>query len=171
MLNMLLNYLWKTFRLVLITVVTILCFKTFFFETGRVNGVSMVPTFQDNETFLINKYALLFSSPARQQLVQCKNPLNGKLLIKRIIGIPGDTVHIHNNIITVDTAEKTTITLNESYLGPGTITQMWNNESGDIPLGRDEYFVLGDNRRESGDSRHFGSILRKDILGTIVKLP
>ncbi len=164
---MMLTYLWKTFRLVLIVVVVTLFFKTFILETGRVNGVSMVPTFHDNETFLVHKYALLFTPPARQQIIQCKNPLNNKLLIKRVIGIPGDVVHIHQNIITIDTPEKTTITLVEPYLPLNAITQMWNNESGDITLGRDEYFILGDNRRESGDSRHFGPILRKDILGAV----
>ena len=166
--TMLLSYLWKTFKLVFATVLILLFFKTFLFETGRVNGVSMVPTFTDNEPFVINKFSLLASPPVRQQIVQCRNPLNEKLLIKRIVGIPGDSVHIHSNIVTIVTKEKTEIVLVEPYLSPNSITQMWNNESGDIILGRDEYYVLGDNRRESIDSRHYGPILRKDILGTVL---
>ena|SRR3989338_1273798 len=168
---MMLQYLWKTFRIVLCAVVTILFFRTFILESGRVNGISMVPTFHDNEPFLVNKYTLLFSAPMRQHIVQFKNPLNEKLLIKRIIGIPGDTVHIHNNTVSITTHEGIEIMIYEPYLAEGAITQMWNNEPGDILLGRDEYYVLGDNRRESGDSRHFGPILRKDILGAIIKLP
>lgn len=166
---MLLRYLWKTFRLVAALVFIILFTKTFIIENGRVNGVSMDPTFKDNELFYVNKFTLLFLQPAHQQIVQCKNPLNGTLLIKRVIGIPGDTVHIHNNIITIDTKSDGTITLAEPYLKPGSITQMWNNEPADFTLSRDEYYVIGDNRRESIDSRHFGPILRKDILGSVIE--
>lgn len=163
------SYLWKTFKFTLSIVLIILFFKTFLFETGRVNGVSMVPTFKDSDIFFINKYALLFSPPTRLQVIQCRNPLKTSvLLIKRVVGLPGETVHIHSNIVSVTTTDKQTIILDEPYLPAGAITQMWNEEPGDIVLGRDEYYVLGDNRRESGDSRHFGPILRKDILGAVL---
>ena len=164
---MLLRYLWKTFRVVTFIILCILGVKTFIGEAGKVNGVSMVPTYQDNETFFVQKYTLLFTAPVRQQVVQCKNPLTGTLLIKRIIGIPGDTVHIRNNTISITAQNGTEYALVEPYLAPNSLTQMWNNESGDIILERDEYFVLGDNRRESIDSRHYGTILRKDILGAV----
>ncbi len=166
---MILAYLWKTFKIVFIGVSTVLVIETFIVEPGRVNGPSMIPTFVDNEVFYVNKFTLLFNSPTRQQIVQIKNPFNGSILnIKRIIGIPGDTVHIRNNVVTITDSKGVNIPLNESYLMTGAITQTWNNESGDIKLGRDQYYVMGDNRRESGDSRHFGPILRKDILGAVM---
>ncbi len=168
---MILRYLWKTFRVIVFFLVLFLTFKTFVVETGRVNGVSMVPTFMDGELFLVNKYALLFSPPARQDVIQTRHPLNGSILIKRIIGIPGDTVHIHDNIVSVTTSTGEDIVFNEPYLPQGSLTQMWNNEPGDIALGRDEYFILGDNRRESIDSRHYGTILRKDIFGLVLRRP
>ncbi len=166
---MILTYLWKTFKIVFIGVSAVLIIQTFIIEPGRVNGPSMLPAFVDNEVFYVNKFTLLFNSPTRQQIVQVKNPLNGSdLLIKRIIGIPGDTIHIRNNVITVTDSKDVNIPFDESYLMTGAITQTWNNKSGDIKLGRDQYYILGDNRRESVDSRHFGPILRKDILGAVI---
>ena len=166
---MMLSYLWKTLKLVLSTLFIILFFRTFLFEAGRVNGVSMTPAYKDDELFYVNKFQLLFSQPKRKQIVQSHNPLNGVVLLKRIIGIPGDTIHIHDNIITIDTKLGETITLEEPYLQPGSITKMWNNEPSDFTLKRDEYYLIGDNRRESIDSRHFGPVLRKDILGAVIQ--
>jgi signal peptidase I len=165
---MILQYLWKTFRLIFFFVAVLLILKTFIMETGRVNGVSMLPTFVDGEMFFINKYALLFTPPQRQDIIQARHPLNGTLLVKRVIGIPGDTVVIFDNTITITTSTGEQLILNEPYLSPDAITQMWNNESGTIKVGRDEYFILGDNRRESLDSRHYGKVLRKDIYGLVL---
>jgi len=170
---MFLSYLWKTFKIVASIVLALLFLRTFVIGTGRVNGVSMETTFLDNQKFYVNKFSLLISPPKRGQIVQCNNPLiEDRLLIKRIIGLPGEYVRIHENGVSVVDVNGNEIRLNETYLKAGAITQTWNGESGDYPkLGPDEYFVLGDNRRESGDSRHFGPVKREDIIGAVISPP
>ena len=168
--SMFLSYLWRTLKIVGCVVFALIFLRTFVIETGRVNGVSMETTFLDNETFFVDKFSLLVSPPSRGQVIQCRNPLaEGGLLIKRVIGLPGEYVRVHGNAVTVVDANGNEIRLNETYVKAGAITQTWNFESGDYPLiGPDEYFVLGDNRRESGDSRNFGPIKRVDILGSVI---
>ena len=164
---MLRSYLWKTFRLAFAMIVAILLVRTFVVETGRVNGVSMEPTYVDDQTFLVNKFALLFSPPERGQVVQLRDPSGAELLLKRVIGLPRESVRIHGNEVSVVDANGNTIILNETYLKPGSVTQAWNNGTGEYPiLGPNEYFVMGDNRRESVDSRHFGPVPREKILGS-----
>lgn len=162
------SYLWKTFKFVVGTVTVILFVRTFMVETGRVNGVSMEPTYFDNETFLVNKFSLLLSPPKRGQVIQCKNPASGALLIKRVIGLPGETVQFRDNKVFVTDSNGNFIQLNETYLGPDIITKPWDEAAIDpFVLKKNEYFILGDNRRQSADSRHFGPISRDEILGAV----
>lgn len=164
---MLFSYLWKTFRIVLIAGCGILFFRTFIVETGRVNGVSMEPTYIDNNTFFINKFQLLFSPPFRGQIVQCKSTTDNKLLIKRIIGLPGEVIHIHDNSVSITDINGNEIILNETYLEKDSITKMPDGKSADIPIPENAYFVMGDNRRESIDSRTYGALPRETITGSI----
>lgn len=166
---MILPYLWKTTRIVLITTFSILFLRTLIIDINRVNGVSMEPNFFDQQTFYTNKFLLLFSLPKRGQIVSCKSPVDGTLMIKRIIGLPGEQVHIKNNRIYITDTQGNSKELNEPYLSESTITQPWDGGATIFPkLGPDEYFVLGDNRRESLDSRIFGAISRKHILGAVI---
>lgn len=164
---MLFSYLWKTFRIVLIASCGLLFLRTFIVETGRVNGVSMEPTYIDNNTFYVNKFQLLFSEPFRGQIVQCKNLTENKLLIKRIIGLPGEVVHIHENKVSVTDKNGNEILLNETYIKKDAVTKMPEGGSGDIPVPENHYFVMGDNRRESIDSRVYGPMPRENIIGSV----
>lgn len=164
---MLFSYLWKTFRIVLIAGMTLLFFRTFIVETGRVNGVSMEPTFIDNNTFFVNKFQLLFSVPFRGQLVQCKSIDGNALLIKRVIGLPGEVIHIRENKVSITDVNGNEILLNETYIKKDAITRMPNGKNTDIPIPENHYFVLGDNRRESIDSRVYGPMPRENIIGSV----
>jgi len=166
---MFLSYLWKTLKLIVSVTLTILFVRTLVIEPGRVNGVSMEPTYFDDQLFFINKFQLIFSKPRRGQIVQCRKPNADTLLIKRIIGLPGETVHVRDNQVYVTGTDGKTFQLLEPYLGPGVVTQMLDKKPFDFPtLRADEYFVLGDNRRESGDSRTFGPFRRDLILGLVI---
>lgn len=163
---MFLSYLWKTFRIIVGFAVTILVVRTLVIEPGRVNGVSMEPTYLDNQLFFLNKFQLLLSLPRRGQVIQCRKPGYDTLLIKRIVGLPGETVSIRENRVQITSADGTTSWLDEPYLPSGVATLMPDQKPITFPtLGPSEYFILGDNRRFSGDSRDFGAVPRDAIVG------
>ncbi|HLY30372.1 MAG TPA: signal peptidase I [Ktedonobacterales bacterium] len=123
-----------------------------------VDGPSMRPTLQTNEFILVDKSAYFFSSPQRGDVIVFHFPLDPrKDYVKRVIGIPGDTVTVTAaGIVTVDG-----VTLKEPYVND--LTNPFRPET--ITLGPNQYFVLGDNRGDSSDSRDWGPVPRKDIVG------
>ncbi len=142
----------------------------FFMQPHQVNGQSMVPTFQDKEYLLTDKVSYKRRVPERGEVVVFKAPPSagcpegtGCDFIKRMIALPGETVEVKNGHIFVNGVE-----LNEYYLPSDFVTQPGNYTSrGPVTLGQDEYFVVGDNRSHSSDSRSWGPISYKDIVGRV----
>ncbi len=144
----------------------ILCLLTKFFivDGGIIEGPSMEPTFTSGSYFIINKTAFYFAPPKRGDIVQIIR--DNRLIIKRIIGVPGDVITIKQGAVWVNG-----IRLPEPYLPPFTDTSLLGQHGEkDYTLHAKEYFVLGDNRIQSSDSRIFGPILRSTIIGKIIKL-
>lgn len=115
----------------------------------------MVPTFEDNELLLTEKISYYFGKPKRGDIIVFEAPQARKAdFIKRIIGLPDETVEINNNSVFINGNK-----IEEDYIKVPT--------SGNIllKLGPDEYFVLGDNRTASSDSRYFGSIKDNSLKG------
>lgn len=143
--------------------------RTFIVEPGGVNGGSMEPHFIDADVFFVNKFILLLRSPQRGDIVQAKHPTDpNKIIIKRVVGVPGDRVVIRQNTVFIENASGELFRLHEPYLAPNTITLTPTN----APLRTDiiqpfHYYVLGDNRSASKDSRDFGPINRTNIYGVI----
>jgi signal peptidase I len=137
----------------------------FLLQSVRVVGMSMVPTLQDSQLYLLNKWVLHFRAPHRSEIVVLRDPLDGGFAVKRIIGLAGDSVYLSDGAIYVN-GEK----LSEPYLPQGTLTfanpglrdQLFKCQTG-------QYFVLGDNRANSLDSRAYGPVSRHDILGLIIR--
>ena len=103
--------------------------------------------------------------PVRGDVVVLDLPNNeSRALIKRVVGLPGDTVTISNNTVKIDRAGDPTLTLNEPYLDPNNFGGPTDQE---IILKEQEYFVLGDNRHVSSDSRTWGVLPRVDIVGRV----
>lgn len=140
----------------------------FFMQPHQVNGQSMVPTFQSGEYVLTDKVSYKTRNPIRGEVVVIHAPEaahcpqgTGCDFIKRIIGLPGETIEVVDNSIKVDG-----VALHEPYIPsdyetlPGKFTQ-----NGPITLGPDEYFVCGDNRPYSADSRAWGPVLKSGIIG------
>ena len=135
----------------IIVIVVVVFIRTFIVTPVKVNGTSMYPTLEGGEIMLLNKLGKI----DRYDIVVLKIDAENDNLIKRIIGLPGETVEIKDNKVYINDKEF------EDSFGYG-IT--YNIDK--VTLGDDEYFVLGDNRIVSLDSRVFGKIKKKDIKGT-----
>lgn len=123
----------------------------------------MEPSFFDGEYLLTDKLSYRIGQPKRGDVIVFAAPPNEKEdFIKRIIALPGERVAIRNNQVFVNDKE-----LEEGYLGEGTFTFSGSllAEDKQISLGENEYFVLGDNRNHSSDSRVWGSVPAKNIVG------
>jgi len=148
--------------------------RFFIVSSSEVNGPSMEPTFVDQDLFFLNRTVYLFFPPERYDIIQVINLEEKKHVVKRIIGLPGEVVtlrggdvHISKNIGAVSTS----VQLDETaYLPPYTQTLPFQS-SGVVSfyLQNDEYFVLGDNRPNSVDSRYYGPIKRSNIVGKVIQ--
>lgn len=150
-------------------VIAALLIRTFVFEPVRVDGSSMADTLHDKEMVFVTKFDYLFGDPSRQDVVICHYPDRKEYFVKRLIGLPGDTIEIKYDL---STAQKVVFIngepLDEPYLTPERNTRLSLMEP--ITLGEDEYFVMGDNRDNSNDSRNLddvGPISRKAIVGHV----
>lgn len=126
----------------------------FLVQPHRVKGESMVPNFLDGELLLTEKVSYRLYKPARGDVIVFQAPERKVDFIKRVIGLPGETIKIENGEIYIN-QEK----LGESYISQSTEGSL------EVTVGANEYFVLGDNRGASSDSRSFGTIKKKTIKG------
>lgn len=128
-----------------------------------VDGPSMEPGLHTGELVLVNQLAYRFGSPQRGDVVVLHPPSdpNGQPFIKRIIGLPGDVITVTTTSIIVDG-----VTLHEPYIYPIGPDEIENTSVLDHQkVGPNEYFVLGDHRTDSTDSRVFGGVPRQNIIG------
>ncbi|MEK7165274.1 MAG: signal peptidase I [Patescibacteria group bacterium] len=135
----------------------------FLYQPHQVKGASMEPNFHDGEYILTNKFEYRFSEPKRGDVIVFKSPQNPDIdFIKRIIGLPGDRVKLINNHYVINDQE-----LAELYLAPTLYTYFGSylKEGQEIVVPKDHFFVSGDNRPRSSDSREWGPIHRSAIIG------
>jgi len=131
----------------------------FAIQSYRVSGPSMLPGLQTDDYVLVNKIAYLFHAPERGDVIVFHYPLDtSEDFIKRVIGLPGDTVTLDNKTVHVDG-----VVLHEPY-----ISEAYNPSGKTIKVPMDEYFVLGDNRPLSDDSRDWGFVPKADLVGKAV---
>lgn len=155
--------LFDIVKTVLIVLVIFFASRYFLVQPFVVEGHSMDPNFSDQEYLLVNRLSYRISTPTRGDVVVFQAPNNPKYdYIKRIIGLPGDTVVIKNNQVIVNGE-----VLNEKYLATGTETLIKNSKTAtlEVKLNDNEYFVLGDNREHSSDSREWGILPKSMIIG------
>jgi signal peptidase I len=132
-----------------------------------VSGTSMEPNFHDWNYLIVDRVSYTFSEPQRGDVVVLDLPQEtSRALIKRIIGLPGDTIILDGTTVTiVNAAHPNGFQLSEPYLDPANVGGATNLR---VTLGTNEFFVLGDNRRVSADSRLWGNLPRKDIVGRVI---
>lgn len=145
----------------LLTIVIVLPIRLFVAQPFIVNGESMLPTFQNGQYLIVDELTYRFRSPDRGEVIIFRFPNDpSKFFIKRVIGLPGETIElIENDVFITSTDGSTTILLEEEY-----IELQKNNDSVTI-LEDDEYFVMGDNRLASLDSRIWGPLGEDFVVG------
>jgi len=139
--------------------------RTFLVQPFLVSGTSMVPTFSNGDYVLTDELTYRIRPPERGEVVVFHDVSDSSTyLIKRVIGLPGETVIIKNNIVTIENKQNPNgFVLNETYLPAGTITA--GDE--DIALSSSSYFMMGDNRAVSYDSRSWGPLPAGNIVGLV----
>ena len=155
-----LSFLWETAKIFIIALVIVVPIRYFLFQPFFVKGASMDPNFADGQYLIIDEISYRFQEPARGEVVVFKYPYDtSQRYIKRIIGLPGEDIKIKDGKVFI--ADKV---LDESaYLSADTVTA----GSLEITLGSNEYFVMGDNRLASSDSRRWGPVSRENIIGRV----
>lgn len=144
------NYI-KEFLPYFMVILVVVLIKTFVVSPIRVNGASMDPTLNDKDIMLLDEISYRFSDIERFDIVVVKE--EDEYLIKRVIGLPGETVEYKNDKLYID--------------GKYVKEDFKHKETFDFSttLGKDEYFIMGDNRTNSTDSRVFGPISRDKVMG------
>ena len=158
--------IWETIEVALIAVVSVLIIRTFLVQPFLVSGASMEPNFHNGDYLLIDELSYRFREPERGEVIVFHYPNDEKYYyIKRIIGLPGEELEFKNGKITVfneDFSKGTTLT--EKYLPFYEETTSANQK---IKVSENEYFVLGDNRDFSFDSRSWGAVKKSEIIGAV----
>jgi signal peptidase I len=142
----------------IVAVIVVLMINFFVATVFIVDGVSMEPNYHTGEVVVANRWQYLFGKPERYDAVTLKFPgdPDHKKYIKRVIGIPGDTIAIQNGQVSVNNQK-----IAEPYLSFGTLTLPDMIKT----LGPDDYFLMGDNRDNSSDSRIWGVAPSRDLIG------
>ncbi|MCD4760648.1 signal peptidase I [bacterium] len=150
--------IFEIVKVVLISLAIILPIRLFLVQPFYVEGASMEPNFYQNEYLIIDELSYRFNQPQRGEVIIFKNPKNTKAyFIKRIIGLPGEEVELKEGVVFVD-GEK----LSEPY-----IEHFSSDSHSLLTLAEDEYFVMGDNRTNSLDSRQIGTINKNHVIGRV----
>ena len=154
-------FVWEVLKIFIIASVIVLPIRYFLFQPFIVKGDSKAPNFLSGDYLIVDELSYRFSDPQRGEVIVFKYPKDTtQRFIKRVIGLPGETVNIKNGSITISKDGKSFI-LDEKYLPFDLKTYGEVN----TVLGSDEFFVLGDNREFSYDSRRWGNVPREDIIG------
>lgn len=154
------NFFLETVKMLILAGITIGVVRYFLFKPFYVKGQSMEPNFYEKDYLIIDELTYRFKEPQRGEVVVLKAPVGKDHYLKRVIGLPGERIKIEDGKVFIyNSSHPQGVVVEEFYLDEKTVgSNQWT-------LGLDEYFVLGDNRNESYDSRRFGPIKKNSIVG------
>lgn len=167
------KFSWARFFRHLFGLIAILClsFISYFLisncivQSVTVSGPSMTPNLLNGGNYFVNRLAYVQSDPKHTDIVEVRDPQDGTLVVKRIIATPGESIYFKNGVVYVNSKR-----IFEPYLEPRTPTFAYEKSAEEfICCGADQYYVLGDNRNNSTDSRTFGPVPRANILGKVMQ--
>lgn len=153
--------IWELVRFALIAIVIVVPIRLFIAQPFIVSGSSMVPTFENGQYLIIDEISYRLENPKRDDVVVFRYPNDTtKFFIKRIIGLPGEIVDIKGNEVTIINKEHPEgFKLDQPY-----VKNIANNMT-HFELKDNEYFVMGDNRSASSDSRYWGAVPKNLLVG------
>ena len=161
-----LNIIWEFSQTLAFSLGIFVVIYTFLFMPTIVLGSSSYPTVIEGEKMIISKIAYQLDKPHRGDFIIMKSPTNPDVeFIKRIVGLPHEQVELRNGKVLINGTA-----LLEPYLSPATYTgsESFLSENQILTIPSDHYFVLGDNREHSSDSRTFGPVSESNIVGKVV---
>lgn len=161
-----LAFVFELIQVVAVSLAIIIPVRYFLIQPFYVKGASMEPNFFDHEYLIIDELSYRFEQPQRGEIVVFRYPADpSQFFIKRVIGLPGETVEVNDKAVKIyNDAHPNGLSLDElgyirdEYAAAGKRT---------VTLRADEYFVMGDNRAASLDSRYFGPVSRSAIVGRV----
>ncbi|MDP2629228.1 MAG: signal peptidase I [Candidatus Harrisonbacteria bacterium] len=158
------TFVWEVIKIVVISLAIIIPVRYYLVQPFFVRGDSMLPNLEDKDYILVNKLQYRLSNPERGDVVVFRYPLDPKeYFIKRVIGLPGETVVIQNNRVTIfNNQNPNGVILEEDIYLPGGQETLGSIRT---KLDPNEYFVMGDNRLHSSDSRRWGELNKSYIAG------
>ncbi len=161
-------FVWEIVKVSVISLAIIIPVRYYLIQPFYVKGASMEPNFHDNEYLIIDELSYRFNEPVRGQVIVFRYPKNPQeYFIKRLIALPGEEVQIKDGeIIIYNDKHPDGLTLPETYLDKNLVT--YNDSEVRVAVGPDEYFVMGDNRGSSRDSRSFGPVNKNFITGKVL---
>lgn len=157
------NFFFDFLETIVVALSIFVVIYLFILQPHEIKGSSMEPNFHNNEYILTDKISYRFKDPERGNIIVFKAPKNPDIdYIKRIIGLPGDRVKVEKGDVYINDKKLPEPYLHDkSLLFPGSYMQ----EGINVTVAPGEYFVMGDNRPHSSDSREFGPIPKKSIIG------
>lgn len=152
--------IWETIKFAIVAFVIVWPIRAFVAQPFIVSGSSMVPTFENSQYLIVDQISYRFEDPKRGDVIVFRYPNDtSKFFIKRIIGLPGETIMIDGSKVSITTKDGEKVTLDEPYV------ENESKNSMKVETSETEYFVMGDNRAASSDSRYWGNLDKHYLVG------
>lgn len=160
--------IWEIVEVFFIALIAVVVIKYFLIQPFIVNGASMEPSFFDGDYLLIDEISYRFKDPERGDVVVFRSPQDSSVYyIKRVIALPGERIEVQDGQMRIYSDEQPNGFVIDEWYVRESIRRAWQGAPVIITLKSDQYFVLGDNRVNSYDSRFWGPLERNKIIGLV----